>query len=263
VKKKKRPKPMAIRARRRTIDMTRWGSTLVKGMYLENVVSDALSLQTQAMDLEDERNSVDDSSADEDEEADENHDLADDDVPDDEDLFARADQERSPVAVSPVVPPPKIVALPAFTQTPTGTSGDGTLREETRQTLSFIQSLFGDPTAAEQDWGGAESVDEDEAHNRPMPSIAMDTDEVVEVPATTSRIVADSGKAADEDDKLVDGDEQVEDEEDEDESMEEDAEDKSSETSDASLSAPAQEIAPSTSTATKLKDLFAPREEEG
>jgi hypothetical protein len=266
VKKKKRPKPMATRARRRTIDMTRWGSTLVKGMYLENVVSDALSLQTQAMDLEDERDSVDDSSADEDQEADENGDLAEDDLLDNEDLFARANQERSPVPVSLVVPPPKTVSLPASTQTPTAASGDGTLREETRQTLSFIQSLFGDPTAAEQDWGGAESVDEDEAHSRSMPSIAMDTDEVVEVPASNFRIVADRGIAGDGDAELVDEEEPVEEEEDEDEneneSMEEDAEDESSE-ADALTSAPAQEIVPPTSTATKLKDLFAPREEEG
>jgi hypothetical protein len=237
--------------------MTRWGSTLVKGMYLENVVSDALSLQTQAMNLGDERGSVDDSSADE--EADENDDLAEDDLPDDEDdLFARADQDRSPVPASPVVPPPKSVSLPTSTRTPIATSGDGTLREETRQTLSFIQSLFGDPTAAEQDWGGAESVDEDEAHSRPMPSIAMDTDEVEEVPATNSRIVADT--VADEDEEPVNGEEQVE--EDEDETMEEDAEDESSE-ADTSTSAPAQEIVPPISTATKLKDLFAPREEEG
>jgi hypothetical protein len=252
-KKSRRSKPAATRARRRTIDMTRWGSTLVKGMFLEDVVADTLSFKESAVEPDKVAESSGEQSSEVAEEAD--SDEATDDESNEDDMNAVSQiSERAPLPSTrpaSAAPAPKQAIAEAHKEIP----GDGTLREETKTTLSFLASLFGDPSADSQDWGGAESVDEDESHSRPLPSVTMDVDDIEEVPAPATRIHAEELSDVEDEDASKDEHGQ----------SDEEAESITGPPSSASpgpAPAPA-EPAQATNTATKLKDLFAPREEEG
>ncbi|TFK86521.1 hypothetical protein K466DRAFT_600266 [Polyporus arcularius HHB13444] len=144
---KTRTREPPSRARRKTIDPTKWGSQHLKGIFLENaaVTYPAPSRHEPiAAPVDDESSEGSQNSESE---------------SDSEHSSEESDKERSPSLPPPV--PTTIKAAPARPATATKSvpqsSIDSELAEEKNQTLGLLQSLFGD----KEEWGGAESVGSD------------------------------------------------------------------------------------------------------
>jgi hypothetical protein len=307
-KKRKRVKDAPVRARRRTIDMTRWGSTQLKGIFLENVVSNPAAFNRH--DSAEPNLTI---SENEEEDGDEilvEHALVD------QSSFGHGNIEKAIDIVIPTpeaavenrtplpnirdpskktsVIPPDTEALRRDTIPEAANATITDLHEETHQTLTFLAQLFGEAEATGKDWGGSESVDEDEeVRKRPPSSMPMHLDQsaVEEVPADPRGVFGRMTFSNHDDEQEQEEDQEEEQEEEEvpnggganeDEDKENDEEDEGQEDGDEDeddasdeedamdvVSEPAPEASTSKHTssqaasATKLKDLFAPREEEG
>ncbi|KAJ6582113.1 hypothetical protein B0H19DRAFT_1252249 [Mycena capillaripes] len=168
-KPKKRRDP-DTRARRRTIDMTRWGSVHLKGIFLEDAGQGAGNLsQDEVQEMVD---------------ADQSDSSSDGEV-DDGDVLPLV-RPAQPEMVAPALKPPSIAAVPPPTlvskpsiidsnQTVVAARpvlSDVDLAMEKTQTLGLLNSLFG---ARDEDWGGQESVGSD-----------VDEEELLKIGGTTT-----------------------------------------------------------------------------
>jgi hypothetical protein len=261
--KKARVKPPSTRARRKTIDPVRWGSVHLKGAYLDSVGVDARHWAPSPAVFAAAPGPVSDSDSDSDAGLANASESAGDDESESE-LDEELPDTSMVVDTLPLSPSPPPSAMPSGSNNfaSAGASAPGTsevvttsnLREETSHTLAFLRSLFADADAQGTDWGGAESADEEgHAPRRPLRATEMDPRDdgiVEEVPAAVR--VADPALKED----VVDAEDVSEEEEDDDDDADEHAVAASVQTSQAP---PPAVAAPKTS----LKDLFAPREEEG
>jgi len=151
-KKKKRVKDPPTRAWRRTIDPTRWGSEHLKGMFLENVVVASVPRNMPAAIREDacEENSSTMSDSDE----------TENDSVSSTDRYAGKERHSTSMATtgtsrhtSPVLRAPDPATL---SRTGAQNNAQGDLREETQKSLGLLQALFG--AKGDDDWGEKESV---------------------------------------------------------------------------------------------------------
>ncbi|THH28367.1 hypothetical protein EUX98_g5814 [Antrodiella citrinella] len=213
--KRKRVKEPPTRARRRTIDPTKWDSQHLKGVFLDSGLAPT-NVPIATQEVEDDSDSSDDSGEEE---------AARNEVePINEEAEVEVELEAS-------VPTPKPQAPTLSKSQIQDASSD--LREESKTALGLLQSLF-----AGDEWGGAESVGSDVDMNDIGNITELDddvTDEVETVPRQDTDVVMGHIQTP------VTSDE--EDETDEEESP--------------------KQPSKSQSQQTKLKDLFAPREEEG
>ncbi|KAJ7464418.1 hypothetical protein FB451DRAFT_438606, partial [Mycena latifolia] len=158
-KPKKRRDPDS-RSRRRTIDMMRWGSVHLKGLFLEDaghVTAELSQDEVQGMIEADQTASSDDGESDDDG-------VRPGAVHVDAKIAAPQVKQSAPVAVS----APTVVSTPSFrtsTQAPAPRTvyyqtaqSDVDLAKEKTQSLSLLNSLFG---AQDREWGGRESVGSD------------------------------------------------------------------------------------------------------
>ncbi|KAF7308154.1 hypothetical protein HMN09_00663100 [Mycena chlorophos] len=229
-RERKRRRDPDVRARRKTIDVTRWGSVQLKGVFLENAGAakskdDDLEVK---MDLVDEDGSSSTSDEDEAEPAPAPKPVA---------SLPKPSADKPQTKPAPIVPPPKPVPATLRQQPPQRHAMD--LVEEKNDTLRLLESLFGGHGSEAKEWGGRESggsdVDEEEllAVGGPMQGDDGEEDGIEFVPMDVDG----------------DGDEQVEDDEEEEEEEEVPA---------APIAAPAEP-----STTTRIKDLFAPHADAG
>ncbi|KAI0794352.1 hypothetical protein C8Q74DRAFT_1195155 [Fomes fomentarius] len=146
-KKKKRIRDPPTRARRKTIDPTRWGSQHLKGIFLENAAPyiPTRSLQTLVVARGGKASSESDSEESEESEGE----------TDDSDAIQEFPRSTSEVAITDSARP----AVPVTIQKPSGATSTAShdLVEEKNQSLGLLRSLFGD----KQEWGGSESVGSD------------------------------------------------------------------------------------------------------
>lgn len=232
-KKKKRTKVPPVRARRRTIDPLKYGSQQIKGVFLENaaaglVVEKRMELPSQQAVQE----SSDESTLDEAEvegvieDAETEEETVDEPLPQTSVLGEKPNLLQKPPSCPPAVAEKKLPSHPPA-------SID--IAQEKHAALGLLQSLFGNRDDSE--WGDKESLGSD-----------LDTDDIAQ---------REGGL------KIVDDEDDVE-------VVPMDIDDRQSEyiaqeetqTSPPEKSPPARSSAPA-SRQTKLKDLFAPREEEG
>lgn len=197
-KKKKKLRDPEVRARKRTIDVTRWGGQPLKGVFLGVVPEGVVGAESSEEESVVEEEEVE-------EEAQE---------PD-------SDEEMAEV-------PKKEIHDPEPARQPAAPAAETTIdfAQEKAQTLGLLQSLFGGKD--ENDWVGRESVGSD-----------IDVDE--------SRVVVGDREEADY--EIVPVDEDVDMAGEIESSVDEAVSDDSP--------------PPPPTTSTKLKDLFAPREDEG
>lgn len=217
-------KPPPTRARKVTIDVTKWGSTQLKGMFLE---SQASGVSTGAMDIVEEQESSDEDST-----------------------SSEAEEEVLPPPVTkpvmqrtvPILPIEKPTPKSVVPQPPTlPVAAPGVdLSTEKKQTLDLLSSIFG----GNDDWDGRESVgsdiDEEELLKGDRFSNKNNRDDFEVVPRAAEAEVAASIHESEEEEKEV-----------EDKSEEEDEEEEGT-----------PEPAPPAK-GTDLQDLFALRNEEG
>ncbi|KAI0730896.1 hypothetical protein C8Q76DRAFT_613906 [Earliella scabrosa] len=207
--KKKRVRDPPTRARRRTIDPTKWGSEHLKGIFLENAAAYAPPVLRQPV-----QTVPKDSVRDEESESSSSEESVDSDTSDSSsDAHPRAVDARISRTAEPSV------ATLRPTAPTSAISND--LVEEKNQSLGLLQSLFGD----KEEWGGAESV-------------GSDAEEEIQRDAAVSVNEPAEPAVAVDPDTAMDVDEQENDE------------------------SPVKEAAPVDAAKTKLKDLFAPREED-
>lgn len=224
-KNRKRVRVPPTRARRRTIDPTKWGSTHLKGIFLENAAATILSKRA----VVEERQTSEDESDDENDIAVVEHDESEEDSEEDdepqsvpEDLFK---DDPVPATVQPQLKAPS-ASSSAPRAKPISAAPDGDLAEEANKALGLLQSLFGD----KEEWGGEASVGSD-VDEEDLRRVGLDVTEATS--ADSEATDTDSDEGAMQVDALA-----------------------AEETSAAPTKAPATEK-------TKLKDLFAPREEDG
>ncbi len=224
-KERKRVRVPPTRARRRTIDPTKWGSTHLKGIFLENAAAAVLP----------KRAAVEEHHVSEDE-SDDGNDIA---IAEDDESEEESEGDEEPQSVPENLfkddPVPVTVQLKAKTPSasnsapqakPTSAAPDGDLAEEASKALGLLRSLFGD----KDEWGGEESVGSD-VDEEDLRRAGLDTIEVTGASSEATNTDSDDG------------------------AMQVDAP-AAEETNSAPAKAPATEK-------TKLKDLFAPREEDG
>ncbi len=228
---RRRVRDPPTRVRRKTIDPTKYGSQHLKGIFLENAAAYAppAPLRSAIVPGKALPEGVDGSMP--------SSSLGSEDDSEEEDSSSDKSEEdvprssATPVAKLPVVapsPPQSTLSVPMRTAEPSTTSQD--LAEEKTQSLGVLQSLFGDA----EDWGGAESVGSDveigdeRALSERAPSRQSSVDEVD----------VDVDLAMEVDEPLM-----------------EEAISTTSAVPDGERANGVQK--------TKLKDLFAPREEEG
>ncbi|KAJ3516997.1 hypothetical protein NLJ89_g782 [Agrocybe chaxingu] len=240
-KKKKRAKDPDTRARRTTIDMPAYGSTHLKGVFLDLEVPDTARRRTstkgQPIDYPPESSSESES-----------------DVP------VQAPSPLAPRKLLPDVPPAPVndspipssskTTVPPPTPIPTSSAtlpeGSVDIQKEKAQALGLLASLFGND---DDDWVGRESVGSDIDENELVKGDVMlvDDDEAPEFeivpnpggnPTTTKRKVDESEEDSEDEEDVAMAPEMM--------------------TSEAPQTAPS----PPKATAAKLKDLFAPREQE-
>ncbi|KAH9926928.1 uncharacterized protein B0H18DRAFT_303671 [Fomitopsis serialis] len=229
-KKKKRVKDPPTRAWRRTIDPTRWGSEHLKGMFLENVVVASVPRNVPAvMAREDAYEESSGTTSDGDE--------AESDSASSTERYAGKERQlASPVNTGTSRHVSSTLRAPdpaVFSRTGVQNIAQSDLKEETQKSLGLLQTLFG--AKGDDDWGEKESV-----------GSAVDQDDQASPEAAT--MPAD----------LV---EHEEDENDAGDVNEEgDATDAGASTDKSLPDAASTAIAPIQ--ATKLKDLFASREED-
>ncbi|KAL1944841.1 hypothetical protein VTO73DRAFT_2461 [Trametes versicolor] len=223
-KNRKRVRVPPTRARRRTIDPTKWGSTHLKGIFLENAAATVLPKRA----VVEERQTSEDESDDENDIAVVEHDESEEDSEEDdepqsvpEDLFK---DDPVPATVQPQLKAPS-ASSSAPRAKPISAAPDGDLAEEASKALGLLQSLFGD----KEEWGGEESVGSD-VDEEDLRRAGLDVTEATGADLEATDTDSDEG------------------------AMQVDAP-AAEETSAAPTKAPATEK-------TKLKDLFAPREED-
>lgn len=136
-KAKKRRDP-DTRSRRRTIDMTRWGSVHLKGIFLEDAGIGTSQDQDEVEAMVEVGQS--DLSSDNDSGAD-----------------GKIPPHVEPKSVKSIVDPPASMAVPAPPPVVLN-QNDVDLAEEKNQSLGLLQSLFG---GQDGEWGGQESLDSD------------------------------------------------------------------------------------------------------
>ncbi|KAI0923693.1 hypothetical protein AcV5_009169 [Taiwanofungus camphoratus] len=229
VRSKKRLRDPLIRARRRTIDPTKWGSQHLKGVFLEasgtsmlgTEVDDARGVDVVA------KNSDSDEPSDDEEDI-EGQQISPSNGDGNRDTTPVAEEVARPSPVPPPLPASKSSNISSLQQ---GRGVD--LAQEKQESLGLLQALFGDKGDAE--WGGEESIDSDvevdiEDSVRQYQELSQDA-----VPETA---VVDEGEEA-----VMEIDKSV--------------------TPGEELQRPAtQPPAAAQVQTTKLKDLFVPREED-
>ena len=228
-KKRKREKPKLVRARRRTLDPTKWDSQHLKGAFLDSIVvaDDGGNLPVTAPFQP--------------------HTSSDQEESD----LSSSDEEGDESDSS---EPEHIVEGSPATSEPTGRPGytvhtnrgavevEHDFNQEKLHALSLLDSMFGG-LKGDQEWGGREALDSD-----------VDIQELL--PVQTSSPEPSPPKKAFKELDLI-------------HAVEEAQGDSESEESSADTSTPVPERAPTSVTAqnantkTKLKDLFAPQEEQG
>lgn len=238
---KRKVKPPATRARARTIDPTRWGSVHLKGIFMGGeagisqapVISAAEPTEDQVMTDGGEESS----------------DTLEEDEADDNDAPASAAAARdiSPNVSSAKRPSPSLAGPQKSTIAKTSALAPSIAQEKT-QTLSFLNSLFGNANAEGADWGGRESVagSDADAHESTDEGDEAREDRVPEVTASMA-------------DAAMEGDEETESQDDTEDDDEDDEVSKEQES--ALPTPPVPAAAPTRSN--KLKDLFKPQENEG
>ncbi|KAH9839718.1 uncharacterized protein C8Q71DRAFT_830229 [Rhodofomes roseus] len=230
-RKKKRVKEPPTRAQRRRIDPTIWGSEHLKGMFLEDAVVASAPINIPAAIVEgsisDESTSDESEDAASDSGASESDDSssAEQDATTDGHLNTTSGETKTSRRVSPALRTPE-PAIRIRTGSQDHTQND--LREETQKSLGLLQALFGE---GDDDWGDKESVG----------SIIEEDDRTQRTANAAVEDLAEQGQEED----AVD-EESVED-----------------------VIAHAEQPVPGPSSkasapvqVTKLKDLFAPREED-
>ncbi|KAI0053226.1 hypothetical protein FA95DRAFT_1552735 [Auriscalpium vulgare] len=240
VRERKRKREPPVRARRRTIDPLKWGSTHVQGVFLEGSMLGADGIARERVE-----SSVEEES-DGEEESDEEVLANETSVEDKEEDMLPEELTETPTTV-PTESPSLIPSTPFPTLSSSvrqasalqSAPAASDLAEEKSRTLGLLQSIFGD---ADDDWGGVESVasdvDMDDLHEQPTTGGPADDWDVEFVPrekanVQPSRAVPDSEQEED-----------ASEESDDDERVREEA-----------VTAPTQ--------TTKLKDLFKPQEDQG
>jgi hypothetical protein len=144
--RKKRARATPMRARRQTIDPLRWGSTHLSGVFLEGgQVSMPPALVAAPGEGSNDGGNGESTEMEADEEVEEILDVSPSSVEDNPNMHPRAEIPVSRAASSRSSSPP----------VPT-TSAD--LAAETARALQLLNSMFGE---ANEDWGGAESLDSD------------------------------------------------------------------------------------------------------
>ncbi|KAG2107154.1 uncharacterized protein F5147DRAFT_209261 [Suillus discolor] len=159
-KRKKRVKLPLTRARRRTIDPTRWDSTHLKGMWLDAEVAGAVDLAEHAGGPVIPRKRRDEAAEDSDNEQDTES------APSNPDEDNEHEPSSPPVLKSTVspLPSPKLSPFPTARSpvTEAATGAIPSLTQEKLTSLAFLRSLFGD---GDEGWGGQESLsDIEDAH---------------------------------------------------------------------------------------------------
>ncbi|OSD05440.1 hypothetical protein PYCCODRAFT_1465336 [Trametes coccinea BRFM310] len=233
-KAKKRLRDPPTRARRRTIDPTKWGSTHLKGIFLENAAASVASnLPRESIeassDAEEELDASDEEYTDEGSSGEESSEDTDSESSEGEEL---ADDGHSILPPSSGVSSKKPSTGPSTLPSNSLQSAEPSeLVEETSKALSLLQSLFGD----KDEWRGEESIDSD-----------IDEEDIRRADAALEA-VADSPEATD-----AAGDVAAN-------AMQVDVQERTQEAAPVQSSVQTQ---PQGTQKTKLKDLFAPREED-
>ena len=236
-KKRKREKAKLVRARRRTIDPTKWDSQHLKGAFLDSIVvaDDGESLAVTKLSKSGtagDQEATDLSSGEGEEEEEEEEEEGDEfDSPEPEPVV-----EGSPTTL-------KVTSRPPQTKRD-ATDTDHDFNQEKLRALSLLDSMFGG-LEGDQEWGGKEVLDSD-----------IDMPEVPSVETSPSPQHTPSKVVFKGPDPTL--------------TVEEAQTDSESEESSAGASTPTPEPAPISATAqnanttkAKLKDLFAPQEEQG
>ncbi|KAG2348145.1 hypothetical protein BDR05DRAFT_1056799 [Suillus weaverae] len=239
-KRKKRVKLPPTRARRRTIDPTRWDSTHLTGIWLDAEVAGAVDLAEYASGPVISRKRHAEAAEDSDDEQDTKSAPSSDEDHDHQSLSLPVPKSTTSPLPSSELPPFPTTRSPV---TEAATGAIPSLAQEKLTSLAFLHSLFGDGDG-EEGWGGQESLsDVEDARlegkgkaREPQAGTRMDVDEggieIEEVPHAKYKGVEMGSDTA-----------------------VSPLNSQSRPTSTSKLSAQSQKQ-------TKLKDLFAPREEE-
>ncbi|TRM63500.1 hypothetical protein BD626DRAFT_456877 [Schizophyllum amplum] len=239
-KKKKRAKAAPTRARRRRIDMGKWGSTQLKGMYVD---TSALPTPDVILGRRTTVTDVGESSED---------DTGSEDEKDDEEVFDNAgtmpiEEEHLPIEEDENGSLPNPPANSTHVVDNAVSTSD--LAHEQEKNISFLHSLFGDA----DNWGGREEVDaaalrEAEARERLRPAREVEQDDDIEIAPVESAVNPPAPSSAREASS---------------ETRSTSPAPSSADVSEASRSpSPPPPAAAVASGPAKLKDLFAPRDEE-
>jgi hypothetical protein len=163
-KKRKRERALDTRARRRVIDPLQWGSTQLRGIFLE---SHGASVIDNAKAPEDPRSM--DSSPESDSELEESK-------------STTLEKTASPMTNEDKPIPPTSSSPRAVTPHETNNiQATGDILEEKDRTISFLNSLF-----AGDDWGGQESLSDVEDDGVRPTAVSGDNNEIEEVPMDTA-----------------------------------------------------------------------------
>ena len=164
-KTRKRVRDPPTRARRKTIDPTKYGSQHLKGIFLENAAAfippapllSADIIETSPIPIDEHMSSS----------SSESEDDRDEDLSPDESEVDAPSSCVTPVAKLPIETPSPLKSMPSVPRLTAQSFTTGQdLVEEKKQSLGLLQSLFGDA----DDWGGAESVGSDvEAEEQSSP----------------------------------------------------------------------------------------------
>lgn len=236
-----------LRARRRTIDPTRWGSVQLKGMFLENASEGlAIGRDTLSAQFGDGASTSSGSGSESDGGYDDEEEKSDEE--DEEILDApEASLPPSPHPVQHRLVEDIPTAAPASTIPTRSVSPSNLVDDEKKHSLALLQSLFGE---TDDKWIGRETlsdVDVDEAARGDGGHGGGGGSDIEEVPMDVDDIERTEDAAENEDDEnqpeIVDEIAVVDEE--------------------PHTTATATEAQPQKQAQTKLKDLFAPRPEEG
>ncbi|KAM5532208.1 hypothetical protein V8D89_014108 [Ganoderma adspersum] len=228
-KTRKRVRDPPTRARKKTIDPTKYGSQHLKGIFLENAAAftppiplhSAVVTEAPPKSIDEHMSRSSSESEDDSGEEDSSFHESGGDVP---------PSSVTPVAKLPVVAPSPLKSAPSVPKlTVQSSATDQDLVEEKKQSLGLLQSLFGDA----DDWGGAESVGSDAEVENQRSSI--------ELPASRQSSVAEVDVSSD---PVMEVEESL-----------------AEEVTPIASGVPEREKTSGVQ-ATKLKDLFAPHEEQ-
>jgi hypothetical protein len=239
---------LLTRARRKLIDPTRWGSEYLKGVLLENSIpasnvrplNDAESIQD-----EEDSSTVDSASESPDDDGTEKEaPVQHESTPEDESTDAPSIPDR-PLSTPTSRPEPVQLPRPA--------EPESELAREAAKDLALLSSIFGDANSPTNDWGGEESlsdIDMDQAQMRTVNVGEGDAGDIEMVPR--DQILSRKQAEAAENTAMVNRDG----------TSEEIPTTVSKEPAASASAAPSatQNLKVQT---TKLKDMFAPREEDG